>query len=166
MSKDLWRGLITHVITKYEAYGGSFNKTTMQQLVDELAKGDYTLLHTPHDEGKVFFEDIMSHLNSKMPGKPFPVRYKSSTSALVISLKNHGYTADDIKATIDKKFNQWFGTKMQVNIRPKTLFNLTNFENYIAELEYDPKQHEQTGFQKLISSGHNAIQSAATGNGQ
>ena len=42
-----------------------------------------------------------------------------------------GYTVEDCKAVIDKKASEWMNSDMQQFLRPKTLFNATNFENYM-----------------------------------
>ena len=44
-----------------------------------------------------------------------------------------GYTADDMIRVIDDKCQVWLADeKMQEYLRPKTLFNATNFSQYAA----------------------------------
>ena len=45
---------------------------------------------------------------------------------------NEGYTLDDFKVVIDKKFNEWYGTDMAKYLRPETLFG-TKFEGYLNQ---------------------------------
>lgn len=59
-----------------------------------------------------------------------------STLRLVQARLNEGRTIEDFKKVIDKKCAQWLiDEKMISYLRPSTLFNATNFENYLNEPE-------------------------------
>ena len=46
---------------------------------------------------------------------------------------NEGYTLEDFKTVIDKKYDEWNNdTKMKKFLRPETLFS-TNFDRYLNE---------------------------------
>ena len=51
-----------------------------------------------------------------------------------------GYTVDDAKLVIDKKFKEWNGTDMAKYIRPTTLFSKSKFDGYLNEI---PKTNQQ-----------------------
>jgi uncharacterized phage protein (TIGR02220 family) len=57
--------------------------------------------------------------------------FKPTIDALT-KLINAGYGYSDFKLVIDKKANEWKGTKFQEYIRPSTLFG-QKFENYLNE---------------------------------
>lgn len=42
-------------------------------------------------------------------------------------------SVEDMKGVIARKTREWLNTKQEVFLRPKTLFNATNFEQYIGE---------------------------------
>ena len=44
-----------------------------------------------------------------------------------------GYTEDDFKTVIDKKFAEWKGTEWEKYLRPQTLFRPSNFEGYLNQ---------------------------------
>jgi uncharacterized phage protein (TIGR02220 family) len=69
----------------------------------------------------------------------------------IFSLMDRGYTLDDFKLVIDKKWKQWKGTKYQTFVRPSTLFG-KNFENYLNE------QSAPNPIQKLADSVRKAKQ--------
>ena len=49
---------------------------------------------------------------------------------LIFILMDRGFTLDDFKLVIDKKWKHWKGTKYQSFVRPSTLFG-NKFENYL-----------------------------------
>lgn len=55
-----------------------------------------------------------------------------STITSLNSLIELGYNYEDFKSVIDKKWNEWKGTKFQEFVRPTTLFG-EKFENYLNE---------------------------------
>lgn len=56
-----------------------------------------------------------------------------------------GYTMDDFKHVIDQKVKQWlFDPKMNMYLRPNTLFSPTNFENYLNESMQQQNQQSRS----------------------
>jgi len=59
---------------------------------------------------------------------------------LVKARLEEGRTEQDLRKVIDKKVAKWLGDpKMRDYLRPSTLFNKTNFENYLNEPDICPK---------------------------
>ena len=56
------------------------------------------------------------------------------TKSLIKARLNEGFTVDDFKTVILKKYKQWKGGEMERYIRPETLFG-TKFEGYLNESE-------------------------------
>lgn len=69
----------------------------------------------------------------------------STNQPMIEKLINEGYGFEDFKAVIDKKYNDWKGTKFQQFIRPKTLFG----DKF---LEYLNEQPKQSNINKLADS--------------
>lgn len=100
-----------------------------------LCSQDYTL------------SDALEYLN-RVAGTSYS--YSDITIPVVDSffyLKKEGFTLEDFKTVIDKKWAEWRGTKMQQYIRPETLFG-KNFKRYLHE---QPRV-KQTQFHKLADS--------------
>lgn len=74
--------------------------------------------------------DIISYMNEKLG-----TRYRENNKATIRHIKarlSEGYTVDDFKKVIDKKYKSWNGTDMAKYLRPETLFG-TKFESYLNE---------------------------------
>lgn len=73
--------------------------------------------------------------------------YKSTTKATTESIKSRlkeGFTVDDFKTVIDKKFNEWGNDpKMVQYLRPQTLFG-SKFEGYLNQIATDGRQLSET----------------------
>ena len=76
---------------------------------------------------------IMKYLVHKTERK-FNVQLSGHLKFIIARLKE-GYEFDDFKTVIDKKTLEWKGTKNEVYLRPKTLFNSENFDNYLTQKE-------------------------------
>ena len=75
---------------------------------------------------------ILNYLNEKA-GKQFKPTSKA-TERLVHARLREGYELDDFKHVIDHKVKEWLhNTQWNKYLRPSTLFNTTNFENYLEE---------------------------------
>jgi|TARA_Y100000310_G_scaffold205687_1_gene206054 uncharacterized phage protein (TIGR02220 family) len=85
--------------------------------------------------------EILNFLNSKRNGRR-PYLPAKTTMVMIENRLKEGATVQDFKSMIALKFRQW-GTddRMSKYLRPKTLFNASNFSNYIGELGED---HEET----------------------
>lgn len=88
-------------------------------------------------------KDIVDYLNLKLD-----TNYKSKTKETrkhIIARLKDGYTFDDFKIVIDKKYQQWHNDpKMAEFLRPKTLFSPSNFESYLNQKEVTCKPKNQS----------------------
>ena len=74
------------------------------------------------------YKDIISYLNQKLNSN-----YKYSTKSTKDCIKarlNEGFTLEEFKIVIDKKYNEWINTEMEQYLRPITLFS-NKFEGYL-----------------------------------
>lgn len=77
------------------------------------------------------FQNIIDYLNKKA-NTNYRATSKSTQTLIKARLKEK-FTLEDFQTVIDKKSSQWINdTKMNVYLRPKTLFG-TNFESYLNE---------------------------------
>jgi uncharacterized phage protein (TIGR02220 family) len=93
--------------------------------------------------------DAIEHLNEIANTQYSPANEDIMNT--ILRLMDRGYTLDDFKKVIDKKWKQWQGTKYQTFVRPSTLFG-KNFENYLNE------QPSSNRIQKLQDSVRRAKQ--------
>lgn len=78
-------------------------------------------------------KEILTHLNTRT-GSNF--RMVDSNARLIRARLAEETTVEQIKAVIDAKVAEWAkDKKFAVYLRPKTLFNATNFEQYLAALK-------------------------------
>ena len=94
--------------------------------------GKNNILSSKYD----FADEIIQHLNMRIGAK-----YKSSTAKtkqLINARLNEGFTIDDFKTVIDKKYVEWAGTEYEKYLRPNTLFG-TKFESYLNQNIVKPK---------------------------
>ena len=78
--------------------------------------------------------EILSYLNDKLK-----TNYRSDTGGFISGRIADGYTIDDFKKVIDKKYQQWIeDDKMRKYIRPETLFSPGHFQQYLNEIETSP----------------------------
>lgn len=78
---------------------------------------------------------VVMYLNEKAI-RNFEIGEKMSKSVrgFVVGRLNEGYTEEQLKKVVDNRCSSWLGdTKMSEFLRPKTLFNATNFVNYLEE---------------------------------
>ena len=90
---------------------------------------------TPTVQTKII-EEIIDYLNEKAGTK-----YKSTSKDTIKHINarlKEGYTVKDFKYVIDVKVAEWQGTKMEMYIRPSTLFN-SKMDNYVNQ----PMSHKQ-----------------------
>lgn len=86
-------------------------------------------------------KEIIDYLNQKVGTK-----FKHTTAETKKHINGRiddGYTLDDFKTVIDKKYDEWYGTEMQQYLRPSTLFSPTNFENYLNAVIIPKKPKQQ-----------------------
>lgn len=90
---------------------------------------------------------IVEYLNNKIGAhyKPNGKKIKE----LIRARMNEGYTVEDFKTVIDKKFKSWGNDpKMSLYLRPSTLFG-TRFGEYLNE--YQAESPEQSGNNIFLS---------------
>ena len=91
---------------------------------------------------RVPYKEIIDYLNEKT-GRNY--KHKAKINQRVIKARmNEGYTLEDFKTVIDKKFDKWNNdVKMKKFLRPETLFS-TKFDRYLNE-ETESKQKSWAG---------------------
>lgn len=78
-------------------------------------------------------KDIVEYLNNKIGAHYKPNSKKMKE--LIRARMNEGYTVEDFKTVIDKKFKSWGNDpKMSLYLRPSTLFS-TRFAEYLNEYQ-------------------------------
>ena len=86
--------------------------------------------HVSHDDDtQKPHVEIIEYLNSKTGSK-----FKPSTKPYIVAIQarlKEGYTVDDFKTVINKKCEEWAGTKMEKYLTPKTLFAPSHFDQYL-----------------------------------
>lgn len=76
---------------------------------------------------------VIEYLNDKT-GKQFKAD-STATRKFINGRIKDGYTKEDFLRVIDLKVSQWSNDpRFNIFLRPSTLFNPTNFENYVNEL--------------------------------
>jgi uncharacterized phage protein (TIGR02220 family) len=95
--------------------------------------------------------DAISYLN-QTAGTDYSYS-EERTITLLFELIKEGYSLEDFKTVILKKWEEWQGTKFQEFVRPSTLFG-KNFKKYLHE---QPRV-KQTQFHKLQQSVDKAKQ--------
>ena len=83
--------------------------------------------------GKVRY--IVEYLNS-VCGSNYKASTKNTKKHINARL-DEGYSIDDFKTVIDKKYSEWKGTKMATYLRPDTLFG-AKFEGYLNQIVSTP----------------------------
>lgn len=83
-------------------------------------------------------KEIIQYLNDLL-GTRYRYQTKGTQEHINARLKE-GYTVDDFKLVIDKKFEEWHGTDMEKFLRPETLF-AGKFESYLNQ-KISTKQEE------------------------
>lgn len=87
------------------------------------------------------FKEIIEYLNEKTDNS-----YKPSAEGhkkFIRARWHEGNSLDDFKTVIDYKANEWMGTKWEIYLRPKTLFAIGNFDNYLAAAKKELKANGQ-----------------------
>lgn len=153
---ELWQNLVTEIIKQYKPIAELYDEDkVIKKIASKMHDSNYGISYTGHDEAREFFIKVMEYMNELKGGNPFPTRYPSSTSKLILERKKDGYTIEDVMAVILKKSAWLKDDKMKTFFRPATIFQKTKFENYIGEL--DAATGEPGGKQKRTGEGGNSI---------
>lgn len=98
--------------------------------IREEEKREEIICHVSHDDDTYKpHVEIIEYLNSKTGSK-----FKPSTKPYIVAIQarlKEGYTVDDFKTVINKKCEEWAGTKMEKYLTPKTLFAPSHFDQYL-----------------------------------
>ena len=86
-------------------------------------------------------KEIIQYLND-VCGTRYRYQTKGTQEHINARLKE-GYTIDDFKMVINKKFEEWHGTDMEKFLRPETLF-AGKFESYLNQKIVKKNYHSQT----------------------
>lgn len=104
------------------------NESERQGTQEEI-RGDKNLKAL---SGKPDAVEVLTHLNAKTSRAYEPVE---SNLKLIVARLNEGATVEQCKAVIDSKVLEWLNdAKMSEFLRPKTLFNATNYAQYVGAL--------------------------------
>jgi len=88
------------------------------------------------DKHRKFAEVIVNYLN-KQANKKYDIKDESYVLIISNKLKN-GHAPEDFKKVIDVKCEEWLeDTKMNVYLRPDTLFKDGKFEQYLKQSKQD-----------------------------
>lgn len=85
-----------------------------------------------NDNTNEIVDKVIEYFNQKCK-----TRYRKNTRdirKLIIARINEGYTFEDFKTVIDKKYREWKGTEFEKYLRPSTLFG-TKFQQYLNQIE-------------------------------
>lgn len=118
----------------------------------------------PQERKKIFKENIKESSDDVMEGIPYKqiIEYLNLKTNKKYTIKSkptigfingrfsEGRTLEDFYHVIDVKVSHWLGDpKWDSYLRPSTLFNATNFENYMNQkINKNPNKPEMTKFQK------------------
>ena len=102
------------------------------------------------DRDKVFCAFVIDHLNNRS-GNSY--RNIESTNSLILARKKETKaTLQDFYDVIDKKCAEWMNTDMEKYLRPKTLFNKTNFPNYLGQKYVKRSEPVAKSFEQFAST--------------
>lgn len=116
-------------VSEKEEYGINTNciDTTDTDTITDTVSGS----EADTDKSKpTEIKEIVQYLNDKC-GTRYRYQTKGTQEHINARLKE-GYTVDDFKTVIDKKFEEWHGTDMEKFLRPETLF-AGKFESYLNQ---------------------------------
>lgn len=120
----------------------------VEKVVYELPKVEWQ--QADKSTGNMSTDDIkviVEYLNDKIGAHYKPNGKKMKE--LIHARMNEGYTVEDFKIVIDKKFKSWGNDpKMSLYLRPSTLFG-TRFGEYLNE--YQAESPEQSGNNIFLS---------------
>lgn len=117
-------------------------KETSHDTSYDASHDEHTIHRMDNDNKNIntnTIKDIIEYLNTVLGTK-----YKYSADYIkkhINARLSEGYTLEDFKTVIDKKFRSWSGTEMAKFLRPETLFG-TKFASYLNELEGEEKKDD------------------------
>lgn len=117
---------------------------------DDPHKASVTVTDTVNYTVTDSIKEIIDYLNSKC-NKRYTYSNKSYNRNISARLKD-GFTVDDFKTVIDKKYNEWRDTEYAKYLTPDTLFAVSKFEKYLNQEEVVKK----SAHEKFLSDWENA----------
>ena len=93
------------------------------------------------------YKPIIDYLNKKCETHYRPTTNK--TKSLIDTRTKEKFTVEDFKTVIDKKSNEWIGTKYEKYLRPQTLFG-TKFESYLNQKSKQSKNTNSNTFLEMM----------------
>ena len=146
-----------YVINEYLVNGISNYLDSLVNVDINSINDNINLINNKHNPHSIVKDSIVKKSKEDtLSGKPdleAPIKYlnekakrgfdpkNDSNKNFIKARYNEGRSLDDFKKVIDKKVTNWLADeKMMMYLRPSTLFNKTNFENYLNEPESDPLQ--------------------------
>lgn len=117
-------------------------KQGLSEAKAELKQSSSTRVENDNDNENIN-KDIIHYLNTKLGTK-----YKASAEYVkkhINARLNEGYTLEDFKTVIDKKYKEWSGTEFAKFLRPETLFG-TKFSTYLNQLGTEVQEARYTSF--------------------
>ena len=129
-------------VSRKEEYGMDTTDTITDTVTDTVTDTDsITDTVSDADNGRLTeIKEIVQYLNDRC-GTRYRYQTKGTREHINARLKE-GYTVDDFKAVIDKKFEEWHGTDMEKFLRPETLF-AGKFESYRNQKNVEKKCQSQ-----------------------
>lgn len=107
------------------------NQNTKEELSTTSNNNTRDIYTTSRNSTRVPYKEIIDYLNEKT-GRNYKHTAKANQRVIKARM-NEGYTLEDFKTVIDKKYDEWNNdAKMKKFLRPETLFS-TNFDRYLNE---------------------------------
>ena len=107
------------------------NQNTKEELSTTSNNNTRDIYTTSRNSTRTPYKEIIDYLNERT-GRNYKHTAKANQRVIKARM-NEGYTLEDFKTVIDKKYDEWNNdTKMKKFLRPETLFS-TNFDRYLNE---------------------------------
>lgn len=139
-----------------------YRERQKQKLLEQKKESDVTHDVTDTSQSDVIssysislsesIKEIIDYLNTKC-NKKYTYRNKSYNSKIHARLKE-GFTVEDFKTVIDKKYTKWKGTEYEQYLNPDTLFAPSKFEKYLNETEGNSKPKKENQFNQMIHTNY------------
>lgn len=98
----------------------------------------------------LFIKEIIDYLNT-ITNKKYTYTNKSFNRYIEARLKE-GFSVEDFKTVIDKKYKEWNGTEFEKFLKPTTLFAPSHFEEYLNQ----EVKEQKTETEKFLDKWRNA----------
>lgn len=116
-------------------------KSSDSRLTSDESSYSYSISNSNSLSFSNSIKEIIDYLNIKT-NKRYTYSNKSINRYITGRL-NDGFTVDDFKTVIDKKYDEWIGTEFEQYLKPTTLFAPSHFEEYLNQPEKKKKDTAQ-----------------------